>query len=103
LDLAPFHLCGPYGRCYRSFEITKDLVLGDVDDRVSFTGSTELQVSTCALTLESYLPSFSSQIRLTANYLEVDATLRTVTVDWFPQPLDCSSNPEMVVNLFVDP
>ncbi|KAJ7940178.1 hypothetical protein B0H13DRAFT_1849484 [Mycena leptocephala] len=58
-----------------SFEITKDLVLGDVDDR----------------------------IRLTANYLEVDATLRTVTVDWFPQPLDCSSNPEMVVNLFVDP
>jgi hypothetical protein len=31
-----------------SFEITKDLVLGDVDDRVPFTGSTESQASTCA-------------------------------------------------------
>ncbi|KAJ7675994.1 hypothetical protein DFH06DRAFT_1466719 [Mycena polygramma] len=68
-----------------SFEVTKHLILGDVDDRIPYTGSAQ------------------SQIKLRANYIEVDATLRTVTVDWFPLPLNCSSNPEMIVNIFADP
>ncbi|KAJ7314635.1 hypothetical protein DFH08DRAFT_1041262 [Mycena albidolilacea] len=68
-----------------SFGITKHLILGDVNDNVPYTGSAE------------------QQIRLRANYIEVDPTLRTVTVDWFPLPLDCSANPEMVVKIFADP
>ncbi|KAJ7321544.1 hypothetical protein DFH08DRAFT_818406 [Mycena albidolilacea] len=43
-----------------------------------------------------------NDISLVANFLDVDATARTVTVDFLPLPVHCSS-PEMVVNIFVDP
>ncbi|KAJ7820676.1 hypothetical protein B0H13DRAFT_2377733 [Mycena leptocephala] len=68
-----------------SYEATKDLVLGDVDDDVAFIGSSEQQIS------------------LSGNYIEVDAILRTVTVDWLPLPKNCSASPEIVVNIFTDP
>ncbi|KAJ7111751.1 hypothetical protein C8R44DRAFT_932979 [Mycena epipterygia] len=67
-----------------SFEITKHLILGDVNDSVPLTGSTEHQIS------------------LTGNYLDIDAIARTATVDWFPSAVGCPS-PELVVNIFVDP
>ncbi|KAJ7148490.1 hypothetical protein C8R43DRAFT_1009152 [Mycena crocata] len=67
-----------------SFGITKHLILTDVDDRVPLeNGPTE-------------------QISLVANFLDVDATMRTVTVDWFPLTALCLS-PELVVNIFADP
>ncbi|KAJ7176966.1 hypothetical protein C8R46DRAFT_47156 [Mycena filopes] len=67
-----------------SFEVTKRLILKDVDDRVPPTGATKYQV------------------QLIANYLDVDATARTATVDWFPVPVNCSA-PELIINFFVDP
>ncbi|KAJ7849750.1 hypothetical protein B0H13DRAFT_1906072 [Mycena leptocephala] len=60
-----------------SVEVTRHLVLTDVDDRVLFTGSSEQQV---------------------------DATSRRATIDWFPLAMDCSeSSTEMIVNIFIDP
>ncbi|KAJ7073807.1 hypothetical protein C8F01DRAFT_1271706 [Mycena amicta] len=67
-----------------SFGITQSLILGDVDDQVDLTGSTNQQIS------------------LIGNFQDVDTTARTMTVDWYPLPFNCSS-PEMVVNIFVDP
>ncbi|KAJ7073838.1 hypothetical protein C8F01DRAFT_1271747 [Mycena amicta] len=67
-----------------SFGITQSLILGDVNDQVDLTGSTNQQIS------------------LIGNFQDVDATARTMTVDWYPLPFLCSS-PEMVVNIFVDP
>ncbi|KAJ7073840.1 hypothetical protein C8F01DRAFT_1271750 [Mycena amicta] len=67
-----------------SFGITQTLILGDVDDHVDLTGSTNQQIS------------------LIGNFADVDTTARTMTVDWYPLPFNCSS-PEMVVNIFVDP
>ncbi|KAJ7877592.1 hypothetical protein B0H14DRAFT_3130193 [Mycena olivaceomarginata] len=71
-----------------SVEVTRHLVLTDVDDRVPFTGSSE------------------QQINLIANYIGVDATSRRATIDWFPLAMDCSeseSSTEMIVNIFIDP
>ncbi|KAJ7834165.1 hypothetical protein B0H13DRAFT_1914229 [Mycena leptocephala] len=58
-------------------------ILGDVDDRIPLQNGT------------------TDQISLVANFLDIDATLRTVTVDWFPLAAICPS-PELVVDLFTD-
>ncbi|KAF7366013.1 hypothetical protein MVEN_00477200 [Mycena venus] len=67
-----------------SLGITSHLILGDVDDYVPLEDVTD------------------NQIGLLANFLDIDPTMRTVTVDWFPLASNCMS-PEPVVNLFVDP
>lgn len=36
----------------------------------------------------------------------MDSTLRTFTIDWYPQPLnteDCANDPEFVANIYFDP
>ncbi|KAK7039884.1 hypothetical protein R3P38DRAFT_2696005 [Favolaschia claudopus] len=67
-----------------SIGITSHLILGDVDDHVELVNGPLQQIS------------------LIADFLDIDALMRTVTVDWFVLPFNCS-DPEMVVNLFTDP
>ncbi|KAJ6585991.1 hypothetical protein B0H19DRAFT_1250735 [Mycena capillaripes] len=65
--------------------ITTHLILGDVDDYVQLENGPE------------------KKIGLLANFLNIDPTTQTVTVDWFPAPYSCSESEELVVNIFVDP
>ncbi|KAK7039875.1 hypothetical protein R3P38DRAFT_493444 [Favolaschia claudopus] len=67
-----------------SFGITSHLILGEVDDH---------------LPLENAPPQ---QISLTANFLDIDTTARTMTVDWYTD-YDCDNSTQIfATNIFVD-